>query len=228
MSMNSEIMFDIQFKYKWIQNKPCLCPLVFPLVCVCGESGDGHSWYVPSCVSPEVPKGALPFGHVIYVLLGGPDYAYGGNWCLSLSVPVIIWGKIWHLYQPEKFTVPLFTVLANLSSHRVECTSSSSLITMLPVACVFSSWPFLRPFALHGCMVSGMWKNDACVFPLNLMSENVMSYLLCVVLWNIFILGADRFYDNIEDMIGYRPGPLIKYCWMFFTPLTCLVSIYFF
>lgn len=38
-----------------------------------------------------------------------------------------------------------------------------------------------------------------------------------------FPSGADRFYDNIEDMIGYRPWPLIKYCWLFITPAVCLV-----
>lgn len=25
-------------------------------------------------------------------------------------------------------------------------------------------------------------------------------------------------------MIGYRPNPVIKYCWLFFTPATCFVS----
>lgn len=37
--------------------------------------------------------------------------------------------------------------------------------------------------------------------------------------------GADRFYDNIEDMIGYRPNPVIKYCWLYFTPATCFVRL---
>ncbi|KAB5565827.1 hypothetical protein PHYPO_G00245970 [Pangasianodon hypophthalmus] len=51
---------------------------------------------------------------------------------------------------------------------------------------------------------------------------------MCLLFVGIFeticiawIYGADRFYDNIEDMIGYRPGPYIKYCWLFLTPATC-------
>uniref|UniRef100_A0A3P9KZH2 Transporter n=1 Tax=Oryzias latipes TaxID=8090 RepID=A0A3P9KZH2_ORYLA len=42
-----------------------------------------------------------------------------------------------------------------------------------------------------------------------------------VVAW---IYGADRFLDNIEDMIGYRPFPMLKYLWLFVTPLICLLN----
>ncbi|XP_068595153.1 sodium- and chloride-dependent GABA transporter 2-like [Brachionichthys hirsutus] len=42
-----------------------------------------------------------------------------------------------------------------------------------------------------------------------------------------WVYGVDRFYDNIEDMIGYRPGPVIKYCWLFFTPTICLGTFVF-
>lgn len=38
--------------------------------------------------------------------------------------------------------------------------------------------------------------------------------------------GADRFYDNVEDMIGYRPWPLVKISWLFLTPGLCLVRTY--
>ncbi|XP_053890929.1 sodium- and chloride-dependent GABA transporter 2 isoform X2 [Malaclemys terrapin pileata] len=42
-----------------------------------------------------------------------------------------------------------------------------------------------------------------------------------------WVYGADRFYDNIEDMIGYRPWPIIKYCWLFITPAVCMATFLF-
>ena len=39
------------------------------------------------------------------------------------------------------------------------------------------------------------------------------------------LAGSDNFYDGIEDMIGYRPGPWMKYCWAVVTPLLCTVSV---
>lgn len=36
--------------------------------------------------------------------------------------------------------------------------------------------------------------------------------------------GAERFYNNIEDMIGYRPISAIKYCLKYITPVVCMVS----
>ncbi|KAM9846062.1 sodium- and chloride-dependent betaine transporter-like [Aulostomus maculatus] len=45
-----------------------------------------------------------------------------------------------------------------------------------------------------------------------------------VIAW---VYGADRFYDNIEDMIGYKPNPVLKYCWLFITPILCGFAILF-
>ncbi|XP_054859338.1 sodium- and chloride-dependent creatine transporter 1 isoform X2 [Eublepharis macularius] len=50
------------------------------------------------------------------------------------------------------------------------------------------------------------------------------------LLWQAFwecvaiawVYGADRFMDDIACMIGYRPFPWMKWCWMFLTPLVCL------
>uniref|UniRef100_A0A8C1B4E0 Transporter n=1 Tax=Cyprinus carpio carpio TaxID=630221 RepID=A0A8C1B4E0_CYPCA len=35
--------------------------------------------------------------------------------------------------------------------------------------------------------------------------------------------GADRLYENIVDMIGYRPLTLMKYCWKYITPIGTFV-----
>uniref|UniRef100_A0A3B4A6C5 Transporter n=1 Tax=Periophthalmus magnuspinnatus TaxID=409849 RepID=A0A3B4A6C5_9GOBI len=47
--------------------------------------------------------------------------------------------------------------------------------------------------------------------------------LLMAILQSIvisWIYGAERFSDNIADMIGYKPLFLIKYCWLYATPGT--------
>ncbi|KAG9340018.1 hypothetical protein JZ751_022129, partial [Albula glossodonta] len=40
-----------------------------------------------------------------------------------------------------------------------------------------------------------------------------------------WVYGADRFYDNIEDMIGYRLFPMLKYCWLLVTPFCCFAGV---
>lgn len=47
-----------------------------------------------------------------------------------------------------------------------------------------------------------------------------VAFFECIaVAW---IYGADKLYDNIEDMIGYRPGPWMKWSWCVITPLLCV------
>lgn len=49
----------------------------------------------------------------------------------------------------------------------------------------------------------------------------VLLFFECIsVSW---FYGADRFYEDIRDMIGYHPGRFWKWCWIVFTPLLCTV-----
>ena len=36
--------------------------------------------------------------------------------------------------------------------------------------------------------------------------------------------GRNRFYDNMESMLGFRINPWIGWCWCFFAPSFCAVS----
>ncbi|XP_056156735.1 sodium- and chloride-dependent GABA transporter 2-like [Lampris incognitus] len=42
-----------------------------------------------------------------------------------------------------------------------------------------------------------------------------------------WIYGAERFCENIEDMIGYKPLSLIKYCWLYAIPFICTGTLVF-
>ncbi|XP_031428504.1 sodium- and chloride-dependent GABA transporter 2-like isoform X2 [Clupea harengus] len=53
----------------------------------------------------------------------------------------------------------------------------------------------------------------------------ILSFCQCFsIAW---VYGAERFYGNITDMIGYRPAPVMKYCWLFITPAVCLSTLIF-
>lgn len=39
------------------------------------------------------------------------------------------------------------------------------------------------------------------------------------------LIGVDNFYDGLEDMIGYRPNPWMKWSWTIITPVLCMVRV---
>jgi len=50
------------------------------------------------------------------------------------------------------------------------------------------------------------------------------SAMQCSGQCDLLAAGADRFYDNIEQMIGHRINPWLKICWRYLTPLITAVS----
>uniref|UniRef100_A0A671XL76 Transporter n=1 Tax=Sparus aurata TaxID=8175 RepID=A0A671XL76_SPAAU len=63
------------------------------------------------------------------------------------------------------------------------------------------------------------------IYPAQIRKGYRREFLLLLII--LFVPGADRFSDNIEDMIGYKPLSLIKYCWMYGTPLICSGTLVF-
>jgi len=49
-------------------------------------------------------------------------------------------------------------------------------------------------------------------------------YTQCGGQCGLLAAGADRFYDNMEQMIGQRINPWLKICWRYLTPLITAVS----
>ncbi|XP_017263665.1 sodium- and chloride-dependent GABA transporter 2-like isoform X2 [Kryptolebias marmoratus] len=68
-------------------------------------------------------------------------------------------------------------------------------------------------FLLGLFLVTEIFDHYVCSGPTLLLMAIFQSV---IVGW---IYGAGRFCHNIEDMIGYKPLPLVKYCWLYITPL---------
>uniref|UniRef100_A0AAQ4R924 Transporter n=1 Tax=Gasterosteus aculeatus aculeatus TaxID=481459 RepID=A0AAQ4R924_GASAC len=57
--------------------------------------------------------------------------------------------------------------------------------------------------------------------------NNLLLLSACQSIAMGWVYGANRLYDNIEDMVGYRPSSVMKYCWLYITPTVCLGTFVF-
>ncbi|XP_069795977.1 sodium- and chloride-dependent GABA transporter 3 isoform X2 [Narcine bancroftii] len=100
-------------------------------------------------------------------------------------------------------------------------------VTMMPLAPLWAVMFFLMLIFLGLDSQGGMY-----IFQL---FDSYASSGMCLLFVAIFecicigwVYGSNRFYDNIEDMIGYRPFALFKWCWVFITPGICAAIFIFF
>ncbi|KAI3370024.1 hypothetical protein L3Q82_024820 [Scortum barcoo] len=87
---------------------------------------------------------------------------------------------------------------------------------LLLAVCVVSFFIGLVMVTEGGLYIFQVFDYYACSGMTLLLFASLQS--LCIG----WVYGADRLYDNIEDMIGYKPFPLIKYCLKYITPIICL------
>ncbi|XP_076607063.1 sodium- and chloride-dependent GABA transporter 2-like [Chaetodon auriga] len=83
------------------------------------------------------------------------------------------------------------------------------------------------------CLLGLSLVTEGGMYLLQLLDHHVCSgttlllLSLCQSVSIAWVYGADRFYSNITDMIGYRPLPFMKYCWAYITPFICFGTFIF-
>ncbi|KAI3373244.1 hypothetical protein L3Q82_006553 [Scortum barcoo] len=72
-----------------------------------------------------------------------------------------------------------------------------------------------------GMYLLQLWDHHVCS------GTTLLLLSFCQSVSIAWVYGADRFYNNITDMIGYRPFPFMKYCWCYITPFVCFGTFIF-
>lgn len=140
--------------------------------------------------------------------------------------------------MPQVWSVCFFLmiILLGLDSQFVglECLMTS-LVDLFPSK---MQKGFRRELVLLGvcctCCILGLsLVTEGGIYLLQLLDHHVCSgtTLLTLSLFQSisigWVYGSDRFYGNITEMIGYRPHPLMKYCWRYITPFICFGTFIF-
>ncbi|XP_044227722.1 sodium- and chloride-dependent GABA transporter 2-like [Thunnus albacares] len=140
--------------------------------------------------------------------------------------------------MPQVWSVCFFImiILLGLDSQFVglECLMTS-LVDLFPI---YLRQGFRRELVLLviccTCCVLGLsLVTEGGMYLLQLLDHHVCSgttvllLSLCESVSIAWVYGADRFCGNITDMIGYRPHPLMMYCWRYITPFICFGTFIF-
>ncbi|CAK6961354.1 sodium- and chloride-dependent betaine transporter-like [Scomber scombrus] len=109
------------------------------------------------------------------------------------------------------------TTITDLFPHHLRKPGRREILTLvIAVVCFLLGLPFITQGGILLFHVVDLYG----------LSEIIILFIIgfeCIgIAW---VYGADRFLHNITDMIGYPPVPVLKYCWMFFTPLICWIAI---
>ncbi|XP_062239348.1 sodium- and chloride-dependent betaine transporter-like [Platichthys flesus] len=117
------------------------------------------------------------------------------------------------------FTESLATAITDMFPRHLRRPGAREvLVLVIAVVCFLLGLPFITEGGIVPFEIVDSYGANGSIFLFISCLETV------IIGW---VYGADRFYDNIEDMIGYRPNPVIKYCWMFITPFITVLLLVF-
>lgn len=139
-------------------------------------------------------------------LLPGPQF-----WSVLFFFMVLLLGLDSQFVCVESLATALTDLFPAVLRKRREL-----LVLAIAVICFLLGLPFITKGGFHLFTVMDTYGPSGT----NLLF--IACFETIVVAW---VYGANRFYDNIEDMIGYAPFPVLKYCWLFITPLICAATL---
>ncbi|XP_026080673.1 sodium- and chloride-dependent GABA transporter 2 [Carassius auratus] len=139
-------------------------------------------------------------------LLPGPQF-----WSVLFFFMVLLLGLDSQFVCVESLATALTDLFPGVLRKRREL-----LVLAIAVICFLLGLPFITKGGFHLFTVMDTYGPSGT----NLLF--IACFETIVVAW---VYGANRFYDNIEDMIGYAPFPVLKYCWLFITPLICAATL---
>ncbi|XP_034528867.1 sodium- and chloride-dependent GABA transporter 2-like isoform X2 [Notolabrus celidotus] len=113
----------------------------------------------------------------------------------------------------------LATALTDLFPHYLRRRGGREILVLaIAVACFLLGLPLITEGGIYVFMLVDTYGTGGTSLFFIACFETI------VVAW---IYGADRFYDNIEDMIGFAPFRGMKYCWLLITPILCALIIWY-